>query len=127
MNSSYRIHLASLTLTKTADGLIDPKLVLAWLLNSIGSPGYFVGMPVVPQLDNDGFSEPGALLPQFLLARVIKKSEIRKYSRGALSDWSRRQIPMSGFSSQTILQSLIPHVCFQRDLVQKKPTKVDPQ
>jgi len=72
MNRSYRIHLASLALTKTADGLIDPKLVLAWLLNAIGSPGYLVGM-LVP------VRESGALLPQLLLARVIQKSEIRKY------------------------------------------------
>ncbi len=72
MNKAYRIHLASLTLTKMADGLIDPKLVLAWLLNAIGSPGFLVGM-LVP------VRELGALLPQLLLARVIQKSEIRKY------------------------------------------------
>ena len=72
MNKPYRTHLASLTLTKTADGLIDPKLVLAWLLNAIGSPGFLVGM-LVP------VRESGALLPQLLLARVIQKSEIRKY------------------------------------------------
>ncbi|MEO9777933.1 MAG: MFS transporter [Sedimentitalea sp.] len=72
MNRSYRIHLASLALTKTADGLIDPKLVLAWLLDAIGSPGFLVGM-LVP------VRESGALLPQLLLARVIQKSKIRKY------------------------------------------------
>ena len=57
MNRSYRIHLTSLALTKTADGLIDPKLVLAWLLDAIGSPGFLVGM-LVP------VRESGALLPQ---------------------------------------------------------------
>lgn len=72
MNRSYRIHLASLALTKTADGLIDPKLVLAWLLDAIGSPGFLVGM-LVP------VRESGALLPQLLLARMIQKSKIRKY------------------------------------------------
>lgn len=72
MNKSYRTHLASLTLTKTADGLIDPKLVLAWLLNAIGAPGFLVGM-LVP------VREAGALLPQLFLARVIQKREIRKY------------------------------------------------
>lgn len=72
MNSPYRIHLASLTLTKTADGLIDPKLVLAWLLNAIGSPGYLVGM-LVP------VRESGSLLPQLLFARFIQKSRIRKF------------------------------------------------
>ncbi|MBL6430318.1 MAG: hypothetical protein HPM95_00265 [Alphaproteobacteria bacterium] len=29
-----------LTATKTADGLIDPKLVLAWLMSSLGAPGF---------------------------------------------------------------------------------------
>ncbi|MEP3333294.1 MFS transporter [Sedimentitalea sp.] len=72
MNRSYRIHLASLALTKTADGLIDPKLVLAWLLDAIGSLGFLVGM-LVP------VRESGALLPQLLLARVIQKSKIRKH------------------------------------------------
>lgn len=72
MNRSYRIHLASLALTKTADGLIDPKLVLAWLLDAIGSSGFLVGM-LVP------VRESGALLPQLLLARVIQKTKIRKY------------------------------------------------
>lgn len=72
MNKSYRTHLASLTLSKMADGLIDPKLVLAWLLNAIGSPGFLVGM-LVP------VRESGSLLPQLLLARLIQQSEIRKY------------------------------------------------
>ncbi len=72
MNKSFRTHLASLTLTKMADGLIDPKLVLAWLLNAIGSPGYLIGM-LVP------VRESGALLPQLMLARLIQRNEIRKY------------------------------------------------
>jgi MFS family permease len=72
MNKSYRTHLASLTLTKMADGLIDPKLVLAWLLNAIGSPGFLVGL-LVP------VRESGALLPQILLARMIQKRQVRKY------------------------------------------------
>jgi MFS family permease len=55
-----------------ADGLIDPKLVLAWLLNAIGSPGFLVGL-LVP------VRESGALLPQILLARMIQKRQVRKY------------------------------------------------
>jgi len=72
MNRPYRIHLASLTLTKMADGLIDPKLVLAWLLNAIGASGVLIGL-LVP------VREAGALLPQLLLARVIQRTHIRKY------------------------------------------------
>lgn len=71
MNRHYRIHITALTLTKLADGLIDPKIVLAWLLNAIGSPGYIVGM-LVP------IRESGSLLPQILLARIIQRSRVRK-------------------------------------------------
>jgi hypothetical protein len=72
MNRTYRIHLASLTLTKMADGLIDPKLVLAWLLNAIGASGVLIGL-LVP------VREAGALLPQLLLARFIQRAQVRKY------------------------------------------------
>ncbi|WP_187429759.1 MFS transporter [Roseobacter fucihabitans] len=72
MNRPYRIHVASLTLTKLADGLIDPKLVLAWLLNAIGASGVLIGL-LVP------VREAGALLPQLLLARAIQRAKIRKY------------------------------------------------
>ena len=60
MNRQYLIHLTSLGLTKTADGLIDPKLVLAWLLNALGAPGYLTGL-LVP------VREAGALLPRFFI------------------------------------------------------------
>ncbi|NND92661.1 MAG: MFS transporter [Granulosicoccus sp.] len=72
MDRPFSIHLVALALTKTADGLIDPKLVLSWLLNAIGAPGYIIGM-LVP------VRESGALLPQLLLARLIQRSRIRKY------------------------------------------------
>lgn len=68
----YFIHVVSLTLTKLADGLIDPKLVLAWLLNAIGASGVLIGL-LVP------VREAGALLPQLLLARAIQRAQIRKY------------------------------------------------
>ncbi|MEO3415388.1 MFS transporter [Roseovarius sp. CAU 1744] len=64
--------MTSLTATKTADGLIDPKLVLAWLLNTLGAPGYLIGL-LVP------VREAGALLPQLLIARQIERSTRRKY------------------------------------------------
>lgn len=65
------IHIASLTLTKTADGLIDPKLVLSWLLNALGAPGAMIGA-LVP------VRESGALLPQLALARKVEASAQRK-------------------------------------------------
>lgn len=66
------IQVAALTLTKTADGLIDPKLVLAWLLNALGAPAAFVGW-LVP------VREAGSLLPQLALSRWVERGSRRKY------------------------------------------------
>lgn len=65
------IQAASLTLTKSADGLIDPKLVLAWLLNALGAPAYLIGL-LVP------IREAGALLPQLPLAHLVATADKRK-------------------------------------------------
>ncbi len=65
------IHVAALTLTKTADALIDPKLVLSWLLTALGAPGAIIGA-LVP------VREAGALLPQLALARRVEASPQRK-------------------------------------------------
>ena len=65
------VHVVSLTLTKTADALIDPKLVLSWLLTALGAPGATIGL-LVP------VREAGALLPQLALARRVEHSPQRK-------------------------------------------------
>ncbi|MDE0589109.1 MFS transporter [Halocynthiibacter sp. C4] len=65
------IHIISLSATKTADALIDPKLVLSWLMNALGAPAYLVGA-LVP------IREAGALLPQLLVARIVGQSTRRK-------------------------------------------------
>lgn len=65
------IHVAALTLTKTADALIDPKLVLSWLMSALGAPGAMIGA-LVP------LREAGALLPQLALARMVEASPQRK-------------------------------------------------
>jgi len=65
------IHVVSLTLTKTADALIDPKLVLSWLLTALGAPGAMIGL-LVP------VREAGALLPQLALAQWVEASPQRK-------------------------------------------------
>lgn len=67
----FGVHLFSLMMTKVADGLIDPKLVLTWLLNALGAPGYMIGA-LVP------VREAGALLPQLGLARWIQSCRRRK-------------------------------------------------
>ena len=66
-------HIASLSMTKIADGLIDPKLVLAWLLTSLGAPAVYAGA-LVP------IREAGALLPQMLLAKVVQSMTRRKWA-----------------------------------------------
>ena len=50
------VHLVSLSATKLADGLIDPKLVLSWLITALGAPAALAGL-LVP------VREAGALLP----------------------------------------------------------------
>ncbi|MEL6576320.1 MAG: MFS transporter [Pseudomonadota bacterium] len=64
-------HVAAQTLNKLADGLLDPKLVLSWLLGAMGAPGALIGA-LVP------VREAGALLPQLALARVLKRLPGRK-------------------------------------------------
>ena len=66
-------HIVSLSMTKVADGLIDPKLVLAWLLTALGAPAVFAGA-LVP------IREAGALLPQMLLAGMVQRMQRRKWS-----------------------------------------------
>lgn len=65
------IHIVALTLTRTADALIDPKLVLSWLMAALGAPGAMIGA-LVP------VREAGALLPQLALARQVEASPQRK-------------------------------------------------
>lgn len=66
-------HAASLSMTKVADGLIDPKLVLSWLLTSLGAPAVYAGA-LVP------LREAGALLPQMLLAGWVQGMAQRKWA-----------------------------------------------
>lgn len=66
------IHVASLSLTKTGDGLIDPKLVLSWALNSVGAPQSAIGL-LVP------LRESLAMLPQIVEAAWLKGVAVRKF------------------------------------------------
>lgn len=65
------IHIAALSLTRTADALIDPKLALPWLLTALGAPTAMIGA-LVP------IREAGALLPQLALAPRVEASPQRK-------------------------------------------------
>ncbi|MFW2542190.1 MFS transporter [Primorskyibacter sp. 2E107] len=66
-------HIGSLSTTKIADGLIDPKLVLSWLGQALGAPAAITGL-FVP------IREAGALLPQILLAGWVQKMTHRKWA-----------------------------------------------
>lgn len=66
-------HVLSLSMTKTADKLIDPKLILSWLLPTLGAPTFFVGL-LVP------IREAGALLPQLFTSGYISTLPRRKWA-----------------------------------------------
>ncbi|MBU2359614.1 MAG: MFS transporter, partial [Alphaproteobacteria bacterium] len=69
---SFLRHVAALSASKIADGLIDPKLVLSWLLTHVGAGPFWVGL-LVP------VRESGALLPQLLTTPWITAAPVRKW------------------------------------------------
>ena len=73
---NFLTHIVSLGATKTADGLIDPKLVLSWLLTQLGAPAVFIGL-LVP------VRESGSLLPQLLTAASLRRLPQRKWAWAA--------------------------------------------
>lgn len=70
--ASFLRHVIALSASKIADGLIDPKLVLSWLLTHLGAGPFWIGL-LVP------VREAGALLPQLLTTPLITRSAIRKW------------------------------------------------
>lgn len=68
---NYGVHIVSLSLTKVGEGLADPKLVLAWLLDAIGMPTWALGL-LVP------VRESLAMLPQLAISAHIRRRPIRK-------------------------------------------------
>ncbi|MEQ9459455.1 MAG: hypothetical protein RIG82_00695 [Phycisphaeraceae bacterium] len=71
--ANFLTHVAALAMTKTGDGLLDPKLVLSWLLTALGSPASLIGL-LVP------VREAGALLPQLITASYIRTMPRRKWA-----------------------------------------------
>lgn len=69
---NFFLHLAALTATKSGDLLASAKLVLPWLLAALGAPAYLTGM-LVP------VRESLALLPQLLVAGVMRRAPVRKW------------------------------------------------
>lgn len=66
-------HAGALGLSKAADGLSDPKLVLSWLMTHLGVPAALIGL-LVP------IREAGSLLPQLFTAARIRAMARRKWA-----------------------------------------------
>lgn len=73
---NFFTHVGALSLSKSADALIDPKLVLSWLMTALGAPSAMVGL-LVP------IREAGALLPQLLTAGALRRVPQRKWAWSA--------------------------------------------
>jgi hypothetical protein len=69
---NQRVHISALAATKLGDGLLDPKLVLAWLMNSLGVGAAWIGW-LVP------LREAGSTLPQLITAQRLRRVSIRKW------------------------------------------------
>src|SRR5690606_5794849 len=69
---NFLTHFASLAASRTADGLLDPRLVLAWLMGALGAPAFMIGL-LVP------IREAGALLPQLVISAGIRGLPVRKW------------------------------------------------
>lgn len=69
-------HVTALSLSKSSDALIDPKLVLSWLMSALGAPAALVGL-LVP------IREAGALLPQMVTAEKLRQLPQRKWAWSA--------------------------------------------
>ncbi|HET8815873.1 MAG TPA: MFS transporter [Pseudidiomarina sp.] len=69
---AFVTHLVALTLTKLGDSLVSARLVLPWLLSSLGAPAAFIAA-LVP------LRESLALLPQLIVAQQLRETPIRKW------------------------------------------------
>ncbi|MEO1250915.1 MAG: MFS transporter [Pseudomonadota bacterium] len=72
---NFFTHAGALSLSKSADALIDPKLVLSWLMTALGAPA-LAGL-LVP------IRESGALLPQLFTAGALRRLPRRKWAWAA--------------------------------------------
>ncbi|TCS41614.1 MFS transporter [Reinekea marinisedimentorum] len=59
-------------LTKLGDALINPKVTLPWIMQSIGAPLFLIGW-LVP------IREAGSLVPQLSIAHFIRRFPVRKW------------------------------------------------
>lgn len=70
--TAFLRQLLAQTLTKLGDAMTSSRLVLAWMLSSIGSPAIFISL-LVP------LRESLSLLPQLFIAQWIREHAVRKW------------------------------------------------
>lgn len=98
----------ALSLTKSGDRLIDPKITLAWLFSVLGVPAGFVGL-LAP------IRESLALLPQLFIARWIRERPVRKlfWSAGsvgqavALAGMAVSAVTLEGMAAGVVILGLL--------------------
>lgn len=69
---AFVAHLIALSMTKLGDSLVSARLVLPWILTSLGAPSAFISA-LVP------LRESLALLPQLIIAQQLRESPVRKW------------------------------------------------
>ncbi len=68
---SFTCQLVAQTLTKVGDALMSARLMLAWMLSSLGAPAIFISA-LVP------LRESLSLIPQLFIAQAIRERPLRK-------------------------------------------------
>ncbi|WP_258808209.1 MFS transporter permease [Pseudidiomarina sp. CB1] len=69
---AFIAHLVALSMTKLGDSLVSARLVLPWILSSLGAPSAFISA-LVP------LRESLALLPQLIIAQQLRETPVRKW------------------------------------------------
>lgn len=69
---AFLAHLVALSMTKLGDSLVSARLVLPWILSSLGAPSAFISA-LVP------LRESLALLPQLIIAQQLRETPVRKW------------------------------------------------
>jgi uncharacterized membrane protein len=70
--AAFVLQLGSQVLTKIGDALTSSRLVLPWLLSSLGAPSIYISL-LVP------LRESLSLLPQLVVAQAIRQHAVRKW------------------------------------------------
>ncbi|MRG72710.1 MFS transporter [Alphaproteobacteria bacterium HT1-32] len=69
---SFTLQLIAQVLTKIGDGLMDVKVVLAWLMSAVGAPGAAISL-IAP------LRESLSMAPQLIVAAFIRRRPVRKW------------------------------------------------